>query len=468
LRARFYRFLDAAGAVIPPPPQLDAGALSAADEQRLSLRAVPAELQFGYLVRSGPAASDAIDEVVAMPVISTENGERIAAFVVGFRPIESDPANRSSGMRAGLSVDRRLLLLPFSPEGLRVLADEVSRANSATAGSAVEVDGKRYLLFQKLLNPGSAFPPASEICLFPLAEAQARQKRARWQILSAAAVLLLGGLLASHFLSLRLARPVEVLAVASREQRTQRRRAEAALKLTSQELQRAARFSADASHQLKTPVAVLRAGLEELLTRPELSHADNEEIAELIHQTYRLGTIIEDLLLLSRMDAGRLKLDLRPLDLNELIDGWLDDLSALPEGRDLEVETKIPPGLQILGEKRYTTLILQNLIENARKYNRPGGRVRIMAETEDDRLTLTICNTGPGIAPEARDHIFERFHRAATGENVPGHGLGLSLARDLARLHGGDLHLVRADEEWTEFEVCFRLAPKGAPAYEPA
>jgi signal transduction histidine kinase len=472
LRARFYRFLDARGTVIPPPAQLDVGELSPADEQRLSLKAVPAELQFGYLVCSTRDGGDAVEEVVAMPVISTETGERIAAFVVGFQPIASTPENTSAGMRAGLWVEHRLHLLPLSPTGLRTLAAEVSRGDGDARGPATgrrgAVDGQRYLLFQKLLNPSSAFPPASEICLFPLADAEARQQRVRWQILAAAAVLLMGGLLVSHFLSLRLARPVEVLAVASQEQQTQRRRAEAALKLTSQELQRAARFSADASHQLKTPVAVLRAGLEELLARPELSHKENEEIAELIHQTYRLGSIIEDLLLLSRMDAGRLQLDLRPLQLNQLIDGWLDDLSTLSDGRDLDVETNIPPDVQVLGEKRYTTLILQNLLENARKYNRPGGRVRILAETDGDQLILTICNTGPGIAPAAREHIFERFHRGAVGENVPGHGLGLSLARELARLHDGDLRLVRADAEWTEFEVAFRLAPQGARAYEPA
>src|SRR5207248_13629 len=77
LRARFYRFLDAHGAVIPPPAQVDVGELSPADEQRLSLRAVPSELQFGYLVHSAPTDGEAVDEVVAMPVISTENGETI-------------------------------------------------------------------------------------------------------------------------------------------------------------------------------------------------------------------------------------------------------------------------------------------------------------------------------------------------------------------------------------------------------
>jgi signal transduction histidine kinase len=261
---------------------------------------------------------------------------------------------------------------------------------------------------------------------------------------------------------------VEQLAVTSAENREQRERAEEALKVTSEELQRSARFSADASHQLKTPVAVIRAGLEELLARAVLSTAEREEIASLIHQTFRLGNIIEDLLLLSRMEAGRLRLDLQPLELESVIGGWLDDLSALPDGLELNVESDLTPGVHILGERRYTSLILQNLLENARKYNRPGGTVRITSRAEGDMLVLSIANTGATIAPEAQEHIFERFHRGAIGENVPGYGLGLNLARELARLHGGELRLARSEHGWTEFEVSFRLAPMPARTYEPA
>ena len=101
---------------------------------------------------------------------------------------------------------------------------------------------------------------------------------------------------------------------------------------------------------------------------------------------------------------------------------------------------------------------MHNLIENARKYNCPGGRIRITAYEEGSTVFLRIANNGHRIPESSREHIFERFHRGGMNENVPGHGLGLNLARELARIHGGDLRLVRSDGEWTEFEARFHSA----------
>jgi signal transduction histidine kinase len=286
----------------------------------------------------------------------------------------------------------------------------------------------------------------------------------RWQVLGAGALLLLLGLAGSHVVSARLSAPVERLAQDSEVDRARRAQAEAALEMTSAELQRSARFSADASHQLKTPVTVLRAGLEELLAQENLTPAECAEVSALIHQTYRLSSLIDDLLLLSRMDAGRLKLEFTPVDLAALIDASLDDLGAMPDDLGLAVATEFPPHLWIVGERRYTAIILQNLLENARKYNRRGGRIRLVARPDDGWVRLTLGNTGRTITAAAQAHIFERFHRAAIGENVPGYGLGLNLARELARLHQGELRLVRSDADWTEFEVSFRLA---APVERP-
>lgn len=461
--ARFYRFLDGKGAVISPPEAQEVGSLDPEEESRLALHAVPGTPQTGYLLRDSGAAGETIDELIAMPIISTENGEVVAALVLGFKPFEFGGRRAEAGIKSGIWLGGRLYLPAlaesFRAELVRQVAERFIAAPDQTESSfTVQINGSPALLFCKRLNPDSLFPPAYEVCIYPLTASLARQRRLLWQFAGAGALLLLAALAASQILSTRLSKPVEKLAVDSEENRTQRERAEAALELTSEELQRSARFSADASHQLKTPVTVLRAGLEELLAGETLTTEVREEVSALVHQTFRLTNVIEDLLLLSRMDAGRLQLEFGPVNLTPLIDAWRDDLGALPDHLHLDVETDIPPALYIAGEMRYTTLILQNLLENARKYNRPGGRIRIVAREEGVWGILTISNTGRPIPPAAQGHIFERFHRGAVGENVPGHGLGLNLARELARLHRGDLRLARSDETWTEFEVRFRLA----------
>jgi signal transduction histidine kinase len=322
----------------------------------------------------------------------------------------------------------------------------------------LRIGGIPHLVFYTRLNAGSLYAPAFEICIFPLTDLLLRQDRLRWQILAVGGVMLLAGFAASHYFSGKLSVPVEKLAVDSERHRTGKEKAEAALEQTSVELQRSVRFSADASHQLKTPVTVMRAGLEELLAREELSPELRRELDDLIHQSFRLSGVVDDLLLLSRMDAGRLRLELEPLDLSLLIDGELDDLSAQPNPNNITIRSAIPRDIRIQGEKRYTTMIVRNLLENARKYNRPHGDIRLTSKRDGEGIELSIANTGCAIPAAVRERIFERFHRGAVGENVPGNGLGLNLARELARLHGGDLWLARSDENGTEFAVRFRLS----------
>jgi signal transduction histidine kinase len=466
LHASFYRFLDSDGAVLPAPNPVDVGPLRLEEEAQLALKPLPDKQQIGYIRRKPATGGETIDEVIALPIHSSETHELIAALVVGFEPVPVAGNRPGDEMKSGIWVGG-WLHMPALPESSRAgimqdLARTLAAPGSEGRSSRVEVEGAPHLLFYKQLNPGSAFPPAYEVCIYSLHKVLARQRRLRWQIIGAGAALLIAGFVASHFISKRLSVPVEKLAVDSEENRARRKRVEAALASTHEELERSTRFSADASHQLKTPVTVLRAGLEGLLHRDNFPPDVYEELSALHHQTYRLTAVIDDLLLLSRMDAGRLQIEFNPVSLTELIEGWLEDFTALPDPMGLEIKTKVPRGLYIAGEKRYASLILQNLLENARKYNHPGGSIRVSARTDNGWALLRVGNTGPVIPPEMQDQIFERFARGTNGTKVAGHGLGLNLARELVRLHGGELRLVSSVEQWTEFEVTFRLAQQPA------
>lgn len=459
LHAEFYRFLDGDGSVLPPPNAMEVGPLSAAAEAQLAFKNLPQKQQVGYIWANDPAL-DSVNEVTAVPIFSTETGDVISALIVGFRPLEPGSKTTNAGMKSGIWVDGRLHFPSLSELAKAVLAGKLANllanAGRGQNSSTIRMNSAAHLLFFKRLNPDSLFPPAYQICVYPLASWSTQLRRLRLQIGGAGALLLLGAFVATHFAAVRLSRPVEQLEIESEHDRAERERAEAALASTADELERSTRYSADASHQLKSPLTVLRAGLETLLAREGFKPEVYEELSGLLHQTHRLTGVIDDLLLLSRMGAGHLQIASEPVMLNPLLEEWLDDLEALPDAPEVTVEKDIASDLCVAGEKQYTSLIVQNLLENARKYNRPGGRIRILARKENKQIVLTIGNTGRPIERAAQRHIFERFRSVGDGA-VSGHGLGLNLARDLARLHGGDLRLVRSENDWTEFEVRFRL-----------
>jgi signal transduction histidine kinase len=217
--------------------------------------------------------------------------------------------------------------------------------------------------------------------------------------------------------------------------------------------EQSARFSADASHHLKTPIAILRADVEEILADVNCSESTQERAEGLLHRIHRLSSVVDNLLLLSRADAGRVELSKAEFDLGEVLEGVLDDAHTLAEPLDLTVEANIPKHLLLNADPTFVAMIAQNLVENAVKYNTPGGRIRVEARAVNGELEMTIGNTGDGIPKERGELLFERFYRVCGGERVPGHGLGLSIARELARAHGGDVELVRSDGSWTEMRV---------------
>jgi signal transduction histidine kinase len=229
------------------------------------------------------------------------------------------------------------------------------------------------------------------------------------------------------------------------------------LNATFERLQRSfeqsARFSADASHHLKTPIAVVRAGVEEIIADDKCSESVQARAEGLLHRIHHVSSVVDNLLLLSRADAGRLELSKTEFDLGEALEGVLDDALTLAEPLDLKVEADVSKHLLLKADSTFVAMIAQNLVENAVKYNTPGGRIRVEARVVNGVVEMTVGNTGDGIPKDRSGQLFERFYRVRGGERVPGHGLGLSVARELTRAHGGDVELVRSDGSWTEMRV---------------
>ena len=229
----------------------------------------------------------------------------------------------------------------------------------------------------------------------------------------------------------------------------------------------ALRFSADASHELKTPLTVLRASIESVLNSPSLADVDREAIDGLLDQTRRLSNITASLLLLARADAGRLVLDAAEHDLAPLTEACVEDARIVAEDRGVRVSCQLPPRAPARVDTLRFAQILSNLLDNAVKYNHSGGTVRVTLSDAGEMWRLGVANTGPGIAPEHQLRLFERFFRAEHSAETSGQGLGLGLARELARAHGGEITLARSDREWTEFALTLPKAARSEPLATP-
>jgi hypothetical protein len=181
LHARFYRFLDRTGAVVSPPDPKEVGALRPEEEAQLALNGVPGEQQIGYVLRGEDGAGEAVDQVIAVPIVSTETGEVIAALVLGFKTAELDVGHTETGIKSGIWLNGRRHLPALAGDGQAALGAEVTRAIARSGGVesplGVRIEGKSHLLFYKQLNPGSRSLPAYEVCFYPLTGSLARLRQ---------------------------------------------------------------------------------------------------------------------------------------------------------------------------------------------------------------------------------------------------------------------------------------------------
>jgi heavy metal sensor kinase len=215
----------------------------------------------------------------------------------------------------------------------------------------------------------------------------------------------------------------------------------------------ASRFSGDAAHELKTPLTILQGELERAMQQAESGSEVQQSLGSLLDEVHRLSAIVRKLLLLSLADAGQMSLHLVEVHLSNLLIEMTEDIEMLAP--ELDVQTDIAPKLLVKGDRDLLVQVLQNLISNAIKYNLPNGWIKIQAHRQGTNVSVTITNCSKDIPDNERERIFDRFHRGSptSTHKIEGTGLGLSLAREIARSHGGDLKLDPTSSGQTAFTL---------------
>jgi signal transduction histidine kinase len=218
------------------------------------------------------------------------------------------------------------------------------------------------------------------------------------------------------------------------------------------------RFTADASHELKTPLMVLRAGVERALIHPGVPAELLQSLDETLAQINQMSEMVENLLTLARADEGRAPLALEQADLRDVLGDVAETAGMLGESAGISVTTEMPPvpvGLPV--DRHRVREMLLNLVTNAIKYTPHGGTVALSLAEETDSIVFTVRDSGIGIAPGDLPHIFERFWRAdparsRTGDR-PGTGLGLAITKWIAEAHGGSITVQSRPGRGTIFVV---------------
>ena len=233
----------------------------------------------------------------------------------------------------------------------------------------------------------------------------------------------------------------------------------------SESFDRQRRFMADASHELRTPVAILRGESEVALSQQARSPEEYRESLDVMHhEAERLTRIVEDLFTLTRADAGQYPLQPHNFYLDELISECVHSARTLAQAKKISLTFDGAPESPIHADESLVRRMLLNLLDNAIKYTPDFGRVSVSCQRNGKEYAVSIADTGPGIPPELRPRIFERFFRADKARSRSesdggGAGLGLAISRWIAEAHHGRLELSRSDSTGSTFSAYFPVDP---------
>ena len=214
------------------------------------------------------------------------------------------------------------------------------------------------------------------------------------------------------------------------------------------------RFTADASHELRTPMAVILAQTEYTLERERSAEEYREALQTVQKQGRRMSALIEDMLDYTRLEQSPERYPFIELDLSELTRETAEEFALLGT-RGITIETEIEENVHLFGHAMLLSRMLQNLLSNALRYGKENGKVRVTLCSGQEGIRLSVRDDGPGIRPEEREKIFERFYRADASRSVQGTGLGLPMVKRIAQLHGGIVKLESEPGRGSCFEIEF-------------
>jgi two-component system OmpR family sensor kinase len=223
------------------------------------------------------------------------------------------------------------------------------------------------------------------------------------------------------------------------------------------------RFASDAAHELRTPLAVLRSGLDVALARPRDADQARAALESAHREVVALCKIAEELLMLARL-SGEVHIERQPLDFAALAADVAATIEPLASSRNVKLNAQPPAGAVIVdGSATHLRRLVINLLDNALRYTPDGGAIEVGVASERGQVILRVADSGPGIAPADLPHIFDRFFRGARAVG-DGSGLGLSLCREIARIHGGEIAAANRPAGGSEFTVSIPAGREGALA----
>ena len=220
-------------------------------------------------------------------------------------------------------------------------------------------------------------------------------------------------------------------------------------------IQHISRFSADVSHELRTPLTILRGELEAMVSQRLGDVESMDMVGNALEEIDRLSHIVEQLLVISRLDAGQAGIERIPMDLGELAIGTAEQMHLMADERRISIRFSVNTGVEVNGDPLRMKQILVNLLDNAIKYTPEGGWIEVGVQAEREVAVLTVTDNGIGIAPESLPHVFERFYRAdkARTRTTGGTGLGLSIVKSIVGAHDGLISVQSREGEGTSVRM---------------